>query len=168
MRTGQPIDIEMFNYEGAYVVFCFSVTCKHLYWSTSFFLSGGLTALHAAVMSHNAVVKELRTLENPCSYMTMELGQRRQMHFECIKILLHMGACFGTKASMKTTVQLIKSYFYFETISRCSSFASAGSKKWTYVSSHGFWGGKRGAVEPFPRPVVFTVVHKCKGELFLL
>ncbi|KAE8278271.1 NF-kappa-B inhibitor zeta I-kappa-B-zeta [Larimichthys crocea] len=72
MRTGQPIDIEMFNYEG-------------------------LTALHAAVMSHNAVVKELRTLENPCSYMTMELGQRRQMHFECIKILLHMGACFGTK-----------------------------------------------------------------------
>ncbi|XP_035533710.1 NF-kappa-B inhibitor zeta [Morone saxatilis] len=68
----QPLDIEMFNYDG-------------------------LTPLHAAVLTHNAVVKELRNLGNPCSYMKMELGQRRQKHVECIKTLLLMGASFGTR-----------------------------------------------------------------------
>lgn len=72
MGSGQLIDIEMFNYDG-------------------------FTPLHAAVMSHNAVVKELRTLENPCPYKTMELVQRRQMYVECIKALLLMGASLGTK-----------------------------------------------------------------------
>ncbi|KAG7238098.1 hypothetical protein INR49_031334 [Caranx melampygus] len=59
--------------------------------------SGGLTPLHAAVLSHNAAVKEERCLENPCSYMAAELGQRRQMFVECIKTLLLMGASYGAK-----------------------------------------------------------------------
>lgn len=57
----------------------------------------GLTALHAAVLSHNAAVKEMRKVEDSCSYMVAERVQRRQMLVECIKILLHMGASYGTK-----------------------------------------------------------------------
>ncbi|XP_037617687.1 NF-kappa-B inhibitor zeta [Sebastes umbrosus] len=72
MGSGQPIDIEMFNYDG-------------------------LTALHAAVLSHNAAVKELRSLGNLCSYVAKELLQKRQMYVECIKTLLLMGASCGTK-----------------------------------------------------------------------
>ncbi|XP_071774303.2 NF-kappa-B inhibitor zeta [Centroberyx gerrardi] len=68
----QLIDIEMFNYDG-------------------------LTPLHAAVLSHNAVVKELRSLESICSFMAAKLMQKRQMYRECIKTLLLMGACCGTK-----------------------------------------------------------------------
>ncbi|XP_070786656.1 NF-kappa-B inhibitor zeta [Enoplosus armatus] len=70
--SGQLIDIEMFNYDG-------------------------LTPLHAAVLSHNAAVKELRSLGNPSSYIAMELLQRRQAHSECVKTLLLMGASCGTK-----------------------------------------------------------------------
>ncbi|XP_034007098.1 NF-kappa-B inhibitor zeta-like isoform X1 [Trematomus bernacchii] len=70
--TGQQVDIEMFNYDG-------------------------LTPLHAAVLSHNAVVKELRTLGNLCSYMAKELAQRAHMYVECIKTLLLTGASSGTK-----------------------------------------------------------------------
>ncbi|XP_041835118.1 NF-kappa-B inhibitor zeta [Melanotaenia boesemani] len=70
--TDQQPDIEIFNYEG-------------------------LTPLHAAVMSHNAVVKEMRCLENPCSYMMMEFTQKKLMYVECIKTLMHMGASCGTK-----------------------------------------------------------------------
>ncbi|XP_030266082.1 NF-kappa-B inhibitor zeta [Sparus aurata] len=72
MKSGQPIDVEMLNYDG-------------------------LTPLHAAVMSHNSVVKELRHLENPCLYMTKEMVQRKQTYVECIKILLLMGASIGSK-----------------------------------------------------------------------
>ncbi|XP_030610155.1 NF-kappa-B inhibitor zeta [Archocentrus centrarchus] len=70
--SSQLIDVEMFSYDG-------------------------LTPLHMAVLSHNAVIKEMRNLENPCSYMTMELGQRKHVYVECIKILLCMGASCGTK-----------------------------------------------------------------------
>ncbi|XP_028256092.1 NF-kappa-B inhibitor zeta isoform X2 [Parambassis ranga] len=69
--SGQPVDIEMFNYDG-------------------------LTPLHVAVLSHNGVIKETRKLENPCSYIMMEMAQRRLMYVECIKILMHMGASSGT------------------------------------------------------------------------
>ncbi|KAI9525841.1 hypothetical protein NQZ68_002389 [Dissostichus eleginoides] len=68
----QQVDIEMFNYDG-------------------------LTPLHAAVLSHNAVVKELRTLGNLCSCMAKELAQRAHMYVECIKTLLLTGASSGTK-----------------------------------------------------------------------
>ncbi|XP_042369000.1 NF-kappa-B inhibitor zeta [Plectropomus leopardus] len=72
MGTGTPIDIEMFNYDG-------------------------FTPLHAAVLSHNAVVKELRSAENLCSFMTKELEQKAQMFVECIQTLLLMGASCETK-----------------------------------------------------------------------
>ncbi|XP_037552740.1 NF-kappa-B inhibitor zeta-like [Nematolebias whitei] len=49
------------------------------------------------VLSHNALVKETRTLENPCSYMTSELAHKRRMYVECIRTLMHMGASYGTK-----------------------------------------------------------------------
>lgn len=61
------------------------------------FLFGGFTPLHAAVRSHNAVVKEMRTFKNPCSFVAAELAQRGQMYIECIKTLLFMGASYGTK-----------------------------------------------------------------------
>ncbi|XP_063733500.1 NF-kappa-B inhibitor zeta isoform X2 [Eleginops maclovinus] len=70
--TGQQVDVEMFNYDG-------------------------LTPLHAAVLSHNAVVKELRTLRNLCSYMKKELAQRAHMYVECINTLLLTGASSGTR-----------------------------------------------------------------------
>lgn len=97
LGSGQLIDIEMFNYDG-------------------------LTPLHTAILSHNAVIKELRSLENPCSYMAMELAQRRRMFVECIKTLLLMGASTGTKdlksgrtclhmASEEANVELFNVFF---------------------------------------------------------
>ncbi|KAM6893938.1 NF-kappa-B inhibitor zeta-like [Xenentodon cancila] len=91
---GHPIDVEMFNYDG-------------------------LTPLHAAVLSHNAVVKEMRLLENPCTYKIMELAQRRRVNVDCIKTLLHMGASYVTKelksgrtslhmASEEANIELLK------------------------------------------------------------
>ncbi|XP_023249078.1 NF-kappa-B inhibitor zeta-like [Seriola lalandi dorsalis] len=70
--SGRPIDIDVFNYDG-------------------------LTPLHVAVLSHNAVVKEQRCLENPCTYMAAELVRRRQTLVECVKTVLLMGASHGTK-----------------------------------------------------------------------
>ncbi|XP_008304834.1 NF-kappa-B inhibitor zeta [Stegastes partitus] len=70
--SGQPVDVEMFNYDG-------------------------FTALHAAILSHNAAVKETRKAEDPCSYAEAERVQRRQKLVDCIKILLLMGASYGTK-----------------------------------------------------------------------
>uniref|UniRef100_A0A3B3V846 NFKB inhibitor zeta n=1 Tax=Poecilia latipinna TaxID=48699 RepID=A0A3B3V846_9TELE len=69
---GPSIDVEMFNYDG-------------------------LTPLHAAVLSHNAVVKEVRHLENPCPFMISELAHRRRRFVECVRTLMHMGASYGTK-----------------------------------------------------------------------
>ncbi|XP_061571745.1 NF-kappa-B inhibitor zeta [Cololabis saira] len=92
--TGQLIDVEMFNYDG-------------------------LTPLHAAVLSHNALVRETRLLENPCSYKIMEMARRRRIHVECLKTLLNMGASYVTKdlksgrtcmhmASEEANVELLK------------------------------------------------------------
>lgn len=64
----------------------------------------GLTPLHVAVLSHNAVVKEIRQLENPCSFMTSELAQRKHKYLECIKMLMLMGASYGTKVSIAATL----------------------------------------------------------------
>lgn len=107
MKSGQPIDVEMLNYDGKFALF----TCELVISGGSlvsfcnemlFSLSGGLTPLHAAVMSHNSVVKELRHLENPCLYMTKEMVQRKQTYVECIKILLFMGASIGSKVTVET------------------------------------------------------------------
>ncbi|KAM4538293.1 NF-kappa-B inhibitor zeta isoform 2-T2 [Fundulus diaphanus] len=70
--NGRSVDVEMFNYDG-------------------------LTPLHAAVLSHNAVVREVRHLENPCPYMISDLAHRRHRYVECIRTLMHMGASYGTK-----------------------------------------------------------------------
>ncbi|KAK2857001.1 hypothetical protein Q5P01_005736 [Channa striata] len=72
IERGQLLDIEMYNYDG-------------------------LTPLHAAVLSHNGVLKDLRTLENPCSYMFTVLTKRRQMYTECVRTLLLMGASCGAR-----------------------------------------------------------------------
>ncbi|XP_068575654.1 NF-kappa-B inhibitor zeta [Cebidichthys violaceus] len=72
MGSGQQVDIEMFNYDG-------------------------FTPLHVAVLSHNAVVKELKSPGSLCFYKTKELVQKTQMSVECIKTLLLMGASCGTK-----------------------------------------------------------------------
>ncbi|MEQ2310838.1 hypothetical protein AMECASPLE_013412 [Ameca splendens] len=69
---GRSVEVEMFNYDG-------------------------LTPLHAAVLAHNAVVKEVRHLENPCPYMISELAHRRRRYVECVRTLMHMGASYGTK-----------------------------------------------------------------------
>ncbi|XP_037332655.2 NF-kappa-B inhibitor zeta [Pungitius pungitius] len=91
---GEPVDVEMFNYDG-------------------------LTPLHTALLSHNAVVKELRTPASLCSHRAEELLQRKQRSLECIRTLLLMGASCGTKdlksgrtclhmASEEANVELLK------------------------------------------------------------
>ncbi|XP_074521088.1 NF-kappa-B inhibitor zeta [Halichoeres trimaculatus] len=70
--SGKPIDVDLHNYDG-------------------------LTPLHAAVLSHNTVVREHRSEGNSCSHRAMEQLQRRQMYVECVKTLLLMGASCGAK-----------------------------------------------------------------------
>lgn len=55
----------------------------------------GFTPLHAAVVSHNAALKEQQSLN--CSYRQTELLQLRQVYVECIRTLLLMGASLWTK-----------------------------------------------------------------------
>ncbi|XP_034030806.1 NF-kappa-B inhibitor zeta [Thalassophryne amazonica] len=71
-QSGQQIDIEMFNYDG-------------------------FTPLHTAILSHNVIVKELRSLDDPSSCMAVKLLQKKQTYSECVKMLLHMGASSGTR-----------------------------------------------------------------------
>ncbi|XP_008323348.1 NF-kappa-B inhibitor zeta isoform X2 [Cynoglossus semilaevis] len=96
LQTGQVIDVDMFNYEG-------------------------LTPLHTAILSHNAVIKEIRSLENPCLYMAQKLVQKKHMYLDCIKTLLHMGASLTTTdlksgrtclymASERANVELLKEF----------------------------------------------------------
>ncbi|XP_075951280.1 NF-kappa-B inhibitor zeta isoform X2 [Anarhichas minor] len=99
MGSGQPIDIEMFNYDGEYVVFELKpgvTLMQSVFVMTYCSLSGGFTPLHAAVLSHNAVVKELKSPGSLCTYKAKELLQKTQMSVECIKTLLLMGASCGT------------------------------------------------------------------------
>ncbi|XP_056882482.1 NF-kappa-B inhibitor zeta [Takifugu flavidus] len=57
----------------------------------------GLTALHTATMSHNAVLKELWDQKHPCTDRKTELEQRRQTYANIVKSLLLMGASIGSK-----------------------------------------------------------------------
>ncbi|XP_051560626.1 NF-kappa-B inhibitor zeta-like [Myxocyprinus asiaticus] len=57
----------------------------------------GLTALHIAVLSHNAVVQELLCHVTPSSAHTVSLVQRRKELSDCINMLLLMGASLETK-----------------------------------------------------------------------
>lgn len=62
----------------------------------------GLTPLHIAVMSHNAVVQDLSRLASPQSPQSSALMLRRKMLGECINALLQMGASYGTKVNQQT------------------------------------------------------------------
>ncbi|KAM9327764.1 NF-kappa-B inhibitor zeta-like isoform 1-T4 [Pholidichthys leucotaenia] len=57
----------------------------------------GLTPLHMAVLSHNAIFKEIKNLQNPCHYMEMDLSWKKQTCVEIIKTLLNMGASLQAK-----------------------------------------------------------------------
>uniref|UniRef100_H3CY31 Nuclear factor of kappa light polypeptide gene enhancer in B-cells inhibitor, zeta n=1 Tax=Tetraodon nigroviridis TaxID=99883 RepID=H3CY31_TETNG len=71
-RTRQQPDLEMYNYDG-------------------------LTALHAATVSHNAVVKELRDAKPLCAYRSAELEEKREAYAATVRTLLLMGASAGAK-----------------------------------------------------------------------
>lgn len=64
----------------------------------------GLTALHTAVLSHNAVVQELGVAP-PHSAQTQELLQRRKALGECVSTLLLMGASYRTKVSLRGMIR---------------------------------------------------------------
>ncbi|KAJ8350359.1 hypothetical protein SKAU_G00254890 [Synaphobranchus kaupii] len=70
--TGQKVDMETVNYDG-------------------------LTALHTAVLSHNAVLKDLEGEAVQQSPQTQVLVQRRIQLGGCIRTLLQMGASCRTK-----------------------------------------------------------------------
>lgn len=72
--------------------------------SDLFFFPEGLTALHTATMSHNAVLKELWDQKYPCTDRKTELEQRSQTHANIVKSLLLMGASIGSKVSTTRTV----------------------------------------------------------------
>ncbi|XP_060754682.1 NF-kappa-B inhibitor zeta [Neoarius graeffei] len=57
----------------------------------------GLTALHIAVLTHNAVVQDLSRMASPQSPQAATLMQKRKLLGECINTLLFMGASYSTK-----------------------------------------------------------------------
>ena len=69
-------------------------------WLNATLLSGGLTPLHTAVLSHNKVLKDLKDLDSPCLYVVM---QRKRVFVECIQTLLLMGASLTTKVTVTNT-----------------------------------------------------------------
>ncbi|KAJ8004021.1 hypothetical protein DPEC_G00154470 [Dallia pectoralis] len=69
---GQKLDMDEFNYDG-------------------------LTALHTAVLSHNAVLRDLSSITNLESPEATELMQRRKLLGECVNMLLLMGSSCATK-----------------------------------------------------------------------
>lgn len=60
----------------------------------------GLTPLHVAVLSHNAVVQELLCGGTPPSAQSPALLQKRKLLSECIATLLLMGASLETKVKV--------------------------------------------------------------------
>nr|XP_015219933.1 PREDICTED: NF-kappa-B inhibitor zeta isoform X1 [Lepisosteus oculatus] len=70
--NGQHLDLEAINYDG-------------------------MTAMHTAILSHNAVVQELYKSQKPHSPHGQQLLQRSKLLGECVSTLLQMGASFKTK-----------------------------------------------------------------------
>lgn len=64
----------------------------------------GLTALHMAVLTHNAVVQELSHVVAPQSPQNAALMQKRKLLGECINTLLLMGASYGSKVKAAISV----------------------------------------------------------------
>lgn len=75
-----------------------------IYRSLIFFSVSGLTALHMAVLTHNAVVLDLSHVSAPQSPQASALMQKRKLLGECINTLLLMGASYGTKVSAAISV----------------------------------------------------------------
>lgn len=73
----------------------------------------GLTALHMAVLTHNAVVQDLSHATAPQSPQTAALMQKRKLLGECINTLLLMGASYGTKVPAAFSVLLLLRFIYF-------------------------------------------------------
>lgn len=63
------------------------------------FWCSGLTALHCAVLAHNAVLHELQNCQPPHSPEVQELLLRNKSLVETIKILIQMGASVEAKVS---------------------------------------------------------------------
>uniref|UniRef100_A0A8C4RK25 NFKB inhibitor zeta n=1 Tax=Erpetoichthys calabaricus TaxID=27687 RepID=A0A8C4RK25_ERPCA len=72
MKNGQQLDLEAINYEG-------------------------LTALHTAVITHNAVVHELQKARQPRSPHVQELLLKNKRLVDSVKLLLQMGASVQAK-----------------------------------------------------------------------
>ncbi|XP_051756370.1 NF-kappa-B inhibitor zeta isoform X2 [Ctenopharyngodon idella] len=72
VTSGRQVNVEVVNYDG-------------------------LTPLHVAVLSHNAVVQELLCGGTPPSAQSLALLQKRKLLSECIATLLLMGASLETK-----------------------------------------------------------------------
>ncbi|KAJ3584702.1 hypothetical protein NHX12_015197 [Muraenolepis orangiensis] len=90
LGDGQPIEIDLFNYEG-------------------------MTPLHVAVTSFNRLVRELRGLERGvCSLVAMELARRRRWYMDIVHTLLLTGAQCGTKDQKngKTSLHLAVGGFH--------------------------------------------------------
>lgn len=111
----------------------------------------GVTALHAASVSHNAVVKELREPKNLCRSSNTELEERRRTYAATVKILLLMGASVGTKVSAACPSRRAGR--------AVTANASVGLKKRTHVPSRGCGGGQRGAAAALPRLFVWRGGH---------
>jgi len=95
--SGQPIDIEMFNYEGESISSREAerdASCELTFSA----LSGGLTPLHAAVLTHNAALRGGR--RSRCASEAKEQLQKAGRSEECVKTLLLMGASCGTKVTI--------------------------------------------------------------------
>lgn len=103
----------------------------------------GLTPLHVAVLSHNAVVQELSRLESPQSPQTAALMQRRKLLGECINTLMLMGASFGTTVrDTKPVLRSLKILCHASHHSTRSMFLP-GSQKRTHRPAHGSRGSQR-------------------------
>uniref|UniRef100_A0A3B3B7D4 Nuclear factor of kappa light polypeptide gene enhancer in B-cells inhibitor, zeta n=1 Tax=Oryzias melastigma TaxID=30732 RepID=A0A3B3B7D4_ORYME len=73
-----------------------SILHSDLYVKDYYFFAG-LTPLHLAVLSHNAAVKQMRELENPCEFRIRELERKKNSCMESIRTLMLMGASILTK-----------------------------------------------------------------------
>uniref|UniRef100_A0A8C8VDK9 NF-kappa-B inhibitor zeta n=1 Tax=Pelusios castaneus TaxID=367368 RepID=A0A8C8VDK9_9SAUR len=93
----------------------------------------GLTALHCAVLAHNAVVHELRNSQPPHSPEVQELLLKNKSLMDTIKSLIQMGACVEAKdrksgrsalhlAAEEANLELIR---FFLDLPNCLSFVNA-------------------------------------------
>ncbi|XP_029941856.1 NF-kappa-B inhibitor zeta-like isoform X2 [Salarias fasciatus] len=106
----------------------------------------GLTPLHSAVLSHNAVLREHRTLKEPCQFMSRQLENRRNRHRDCVRTLLLMGANCGAQdlKSGRTVLHMAAeegNLELLEVLLQASSAWAAVNSKSIKALEPGFWVG---------------------------